>query len=331
MRSTPNSPRPHQTSGPRPTRTVVLGGTGFAGRHFSTALAEAGHELVVVARTRPERALPGRFVSFDLVERDPGDLTDLLRELAPDVVVNATGAVWAPTPEQLQSCNINLVNNVVAALSMLTPVPRLVHLGSVNEYAPVAWGTSLTEDTPTEPPTPYGRSKLTGTETVLAAMRGGTLHGIVLRIANMVGAGTPEAGLVGKVVSQIDAAAREDRPAVVRLTPMRAHRDFVDAHDAARAVVSAAESEVTTRVVNIGSGTATAVRDLVTLIVKTSGHPTEVVEVDPPAGRPVPEAEWSQVDVAEAAGVLGWVPRRGPEDALQDVWNDLRSHRPDPR
>lgn len=306
---------------------MVLGGTGFAGRHFSTALAAAGHELTVVARTRPERPLPGRFVPFDLVERAPEDLAELLRELAPDVVVNATGAVWAPTPEQLQSRNIDLVNNVVAALSVLAPGPRLVHLGSVNEYTPVAWGASTTENTPTEPPTPYGLSKLTGTETVLAAMRAGRLHGLVLRMANMVGVGTPEAGLVGKVVSQIDTAVREDRPAVVRLTPMRAHRDFVDAHDAARAVVSAAESDATAQVVNIGSGAATAVRDLVTLIIDTSGHPTEVVEADPPAGRPAPEAEWSQVDVAEAARVLGWTPRRGPENALRDVWEDLRSRR----
>ncbi|WP_374119440.1 NAD-dependent epimerase/dehydratase family protein [Streptomyces sp. RKAG290] len=75
---------------------VVLGGTGFLGRHVRTAFRSAGAEVVSVSR--PGLAGPGRDdltgdrqVALDLLAVRPDELAETLAALDPDTVVNASG------------------------------------------------------------------------------------------------------------------------------------------------------------------------------------------------------------------------------------------------
>lgn len=309
-------------------RTVLIGGTGFIGQHVCAALGAAGHDVLVVARD-PERNRSGRrFVSLDLSRPAAvSALSELLDAERPDIVVNAAGAVWAPTERQLRESNIDLVRHLIDALCALSWSPRLIHLGSVNEYAPMPTGVAIDETAPLRPVTSYGKSKVTGSTTVLQALKQSRVHGMVLRLANVAGPGLPSVSLLGNVAGQLDAAARAGKPATVRLHTMRAHRDFVDYQDAARAIVTASTATVSGRVVNIGRGEAVGVRSLVGLLVAASGIPADVVVADPvPAGTGGPaEAEWLRVDLRAAAELLDWAPWRWPEDSVRDLWAHVHS------
>src|SRR5882724_3488242 len=113
-------------------RTLVIGGTGFLGRHVCAELEAARHELLVVARdpSRHQGGLP--FVSLDLARPSAvPELMKLFEAERPDVVVNAAGAVWAPTERELRECNVDLDRNLVTAIAAVPVRPRLVQLGSV--------------------------------------------------------------------------------------------------------------------------------------------------------------------------------------------------------
>jgi dTDP-6-deoxy-L-talose 4-dehydrogenase [NAD(P)+] len=308
-------------------RTVLIGGTGFIGQHVCAALCAAGHDVLVVARDPARNRSHRRFVSLDLSRPSAvAALSDLLEAERPDIVVNAAGAVWAPTERQLRESNIDLVRHLIDALCALSWPPRLIHLGSVNEYAPMPAGVATDESTPLRPVTSYGKSKVTGSTAVLQALKQSPVHGMVLRLANVAGPGLPTVSLLGNVAGQLDAAARAGEHATVRLHTMRAHRDFVDYQDAARAIVAAATATASGQVVNIGRGEAVSVRSLVGLLVAASGIPADVVVVDPvPAGPRPAEAEWLRVDLRAAGELLGWAPRRHPEDSVRDLWAHVRS------
>jgi uncharacterized protein YbjT (DUF2867 family) len=47
-------------------RAVVLGGTGFVGRHVCAALVERGFEVIAVARRPPDHSPADRFLALDL-------------------------------------------------------------------------------------------------------------------------------------------------------------------------------------------------------------------------------------------------------------------------
>ncbi|MDO0924371.1 NAD(P)-dependent oxidoreductase [Streptomyces sp. TG1A-8] len=301
-------------------RAMVLGATGFVGRHVGAALEAAGHEVVAVARSPLKTPASWRFFALDLVHGGLDALTDLLVAQRPTVVVNAAGEVWSSSADAMRLSNQLLVDRLLAALAAAGSRARLVHLGSVHEYAPQPSGVWLTEASPTEPTTDYGRSKLVSTRAVLGAARAGEADAVVLRLSNVIGAGTPSASLLGQVAGQLLAASAEE-VAQVRVSPLRSSRDFVDAKDVARAVVAATRApEAAGRVLNIASGTSQHVRDMVDLLISVSGRRARLVERAGTGVRPVTDTHWMGVDVSAARQVLGWTPLRTPRDMVRDLW-----------
>ncbi|MGI5456700.1 NAD-dependent epimerase/dehydratase family protein [Streptomyces sp. CA-249302] len=291
---------------------MVLGATGFLGRHIADAFEAAGDRVLRVSRSAP----PG--AAIDLSAATTPDLAAFLAAHRPDVVVNAAGTVWQADERRMYELNDAFVRRLVAALPGPT---RLVQLGSVHEYGPAPAGVPLTEDREPAPAGTYGRTKLSGTRWVLGAAREG-LDAVVVRVANACGPGAPPESLLGKVAAELARQAGRKGPAAeLRLSPLRARRDFVDVRDVAEAVVAAAGADRSTaagRIVNIGRGEAVPVRGLVDRMVALSGLPVRLVELEAPDGTRA-ASEWQQTDIALAGRLLGWRPRRELDESLRDL------------
>jgi dTDP-6-deoxy-L-talose 4-dehydrogenase [NAD(P)+] len=300
------------------TDVVVLGGTGFLGRHIAEGFAARGRDVLVVRRDRPPAgpATP-RSVALDLA-REPDALADLLRTERPAVLVNAAGSVWATDEQQMYRANVTAVENVLSVVAGLPWRLRVVHLGSAHEYGPLRRGDLVTERSALAPRTPYGRTKLRATNLVLDAVRRGRVDGVVLRVSNGLGVGAPPASLLGATARRLRAARAAGTPAVLPLHTPMAYRDFVDVADLADGVVAAAARPVRT-VVNLGGGTAVSVRTVMERLAEISGVPAEIAMVAPAAG--MREAgEWQQLDITAAGVLLGWRPRRELDETLRAYW-----------
>ncbi|SCK45556.1 Nucleoside-diphosphate-sugar epimerase [Streptomyces sp. SceaMP-e96] len=300
-------------------RVIVLGATGAFGRHVCAAVGAAGEEVLRVARRPGTATGAGRFFPMDLVGEGPDGLARLIDAERPYAVVNAAGAVWLCSPEAMRQANHALVDTVLAAMAAASWRPRLVHVGSVHEYAPQPPGTSLDERTPTRPTTLYGRTKLQGTEAVLKASAAGQVEAVVLRVSNAIGAGTSPGSLLGRVAAQLR-AAEADREAVVRVSPLRASRDFVDARDAADAVLAAAALPVGGELINIGRGEAVPVRTMVERLITASGQRARIVEEAEPGARPATDQDWMRVETSRARRLLHWTVRHSIDSSARDLW-----------
>lgn len=180
-------------------RVVVLGGTGFLGRHVCAALDERGVEVVSVARGAPADLPPWRFLALDLVTRPARELARELGETGAGVVVNAVGSIWGRRDDQMWEAAAVPTLRLLDALETLPVRPRLVHLGSVLEYGRMREGSSTTAVAETRPTSAYGRAKLAATRAVLDRFHTGELTGMVLRISNIAGPGSPDVSLLGQV------------------------------------------------------------------------------------------------------------------------------------
>ncbi|SMQ14613.1 dTDP-6-deoxy-L-talose 4-dehydrogenase [NAD(P)+] [Streptomyces sp. Ag82_O1-12] len=301
-------------------RVVVLGGTGFLGRHVCAALDERGVEVVSVARGAPADLPPWRFLALDLVTRPARELARELGETGAGVVVNAVGSIWGRRDDQMWEAAAVPTLRLLDALETLPVRPRLVHLGSVLEYGRMREGSSTTAVAETRPTSAYGRAKLAATRAVLDRFHTGELTGMVLRISNIAGPGSPDVSLLGQVAGQLLQA--RGGPAVIRLDPLLAHRDYVDVRDVAEAVVAAAMSPCSGELIDIGSGESTSVRSLVDLLIQRSGLPA-VVEEHSGTGRQHSTETWSRVDTGPAWRSLGWRPRRPLTDAVEAYWREF--------
>ncbi|GAA4853134.1 NAD(P)-dependent oxidoreductase [Kitasatospora terrestris] len=302
-----------------PLRVAVLGGTGFIGRVLCARLVEQGHEVLSLARSVPADPPAGRFTSVDLSTTAPVELARLLDEERIDAVVNAAGGMWGLTDEQMYEANVVLVGRLVEAVAAMTAPARLVHLGTVHEYGMAPIGTSQRESDAPAPVMEYGKLKLAATESVTRAVEAGLVRGVTLRLGNVVGAGQPGHSLLGVMAAKLDGARLAGEPARLDLQPLTAQRDFVDLTDTVDAVLAAIATPTTAPVINVGTGSATAARVLVDLLIEVSGVPVEVTEVPAPAGSG-PETEWQQMDTALAAEQLGWTPGRSLRQAVDSLW-----------
>ena len=330
-------------SRPARRRVVVLGASGFLGRHVRERARTAGLDVVTAGRS-PLPDSPAHCL-VDLAGQDPARLAGALAMLAPDVVVNCAGATFGPT-EMLAAVNVTGTYDLVRAMLMADRPARLVHVGSAAEYGPGEPGTAVAESAPARPASPYGATKLAGTHLVELGRAAG-LDAVVLRVFNPVGPGAPGGILPGRVVTEFRRALTAGSE--VQLGPLDAVRDFVDARDVADAVLAAALAPGVAdgpagadvrgvaggrggaalapgvadgaAVINVGSGQGQPARALVRELAAISGYDGPVHEGSDGSPRSAAPS-WQQADIGLAWRVLGWRPRRDLATSLADLWEE---------
>ena len=193
-------------------------------------------------------------------------------------------------------------------------------MASAAEYGATEPGIPITEATPPRPVADYGATKLAGTELVTLGRAAG-LDALTLRVFNPVGPGAPADSLPGRLATSIARAWAEGDD--VRLGPLDAVRDFVDARDVARAVCAAAmASTLDSPVLNVGGGRAVVVRDLVNTMVDIAEFPGRVLETT--SGSSLSGAvAWQQADISAIGKELGWRPTISLADSLNDLWRTV--------
>ncbi|MDQ1510862.1 MAG: hypothetical protein QOG50_2706 [Actinomycetota bacterium] len=241
----------------------VTGATGFIGSRIVRRLLAAGSEVTVLVRAGSNTVRIADVLSdvrqIDGDVRATDSFAHLLRPF--DTCIHsawyAEPGKYLRSPEngQLVGATLELAQRLVSA-----GCGRFVGVGTCYEYDT---GTGLlTEDSPTQPTTPYAAAKLA---TATALRRVPDLETAWIRLFWQYGPYEDERRLVPAIVT---ALLREHRAAS---TSGHQVRDFLHVDDVAAAVVAVANSQAT-GVVNVGSGKPVTVRHVVEAIGAATGR-----------------------------------------------------------
>jgi len=150
---------------------------------------------------------------------------------------------------------------------------QLLHVGSAAEYGPPL-ADSLSEHSVARPATPYGQTKLAGTQALLALAALG-LEVTVVRPFNLIGPAQPASTPVGEFARCV--AALQSPQGDVPVRDPRLVRDYLSRHRAAELVLDLAGVEARHVIVNICSGRGISFRELIVAMGKHVGSRVRIV------------------------------------------------------
>ncbi|MDB5383471.1 MAG: NAD-dependent epimerase/dehydratase [Rhodospirillales bacterium] len=165
---------------------LITGGAGYIGSVLVPTLLERGHKVTVLdtfARGTTELAACCRYGTFHPVRGDARD-TRLLDSLVPkaDVLIPLAALVGAPLCKEDPIAAVSLNQNaVIAAVERLSPSQRVIYPTTNSGYGIGQDGIACTEETPLNPISLYGTTKMAAEECVLGH------EGISLRLATVFG------------------------------------------------------------------------------------------------------------------------------------------------
>ncbi|QSX73644.1 GDP-mannose 4,6-dehydratase [Lysobacter arenosi] len=263
-------------------RVLLTGASGFTGRYMAVELASRGYQVVGLGGRAPEglehqdaaNAPLSDMLHVDLLDAD--DLKRVLAEVRPQVVIHLAAVAFVGHGSANDFYNVNLIGtrNLLEAISSAGQVPECVLLASsANVYGNASEG-ALAETTPAAPANDYAVSKLA--MEYAARLWSDRLPIVLARPFNYTGVGQSEQFVIPKIVAHF----RRRAPSV-ELGNLDVWRDFSDVRAVAGAYARLIQApDAIGQVVNVCSGTAHSLREVISLCETLTGHSIRV-DVNP--------------------------------------------------
>jgi nucleoside-diphosphate-sugar epimerase len=286
----------------------VTGAGGFVGRHLVARLSRDG----IDAETS----------SADV--RDEESVRAEIERSAPDAVVHlaaasSVGETWG-APSDAWSVNAWGTLALVRAMRRAAPWARLLVASTGEVYGRVPEAEQpIAEDRAVGPLSPYAQTKAAAELAVL----GSDLDAVVARSFNHIGPGQDERFAIASFAAQIARIERGDSARVLRVGNLTARRDFTDVRDVVDAYVGLLAVPEANRVVNVASGQAVSLGEVLDRLLELAATPIEVI-VDPDRLRPSDIPVLSG-DASRLRALTGWEPERDLDSTLSDIMRDARA------
>ncbi|MBF0504226.1 MAG: SDR family oxidoreductase [Candidatus Omnitrophica bacterium] len=300
---------------------LVTGGAGFIASHLVDHLLQEGHSVTIVDNLSTGRLANIAhcqnhprltFVKEDIVNFD--SISSLFKNK--DMVFHlAALADIVPSivePRSYYMANVTGTMNVLEA-SRLAGVKRFVYAASSSCYGvPLPEHYPTNESAPINPQYPYALTKYMGECALLHWGQVYHMPVISLRLFNVYGPRSRTSGTYGAVFGVFLSQKLNNKPFTV-VGDGSQTRDFIFVTDVARAFYTAAFSDVSGQVFNVGTGHPQSVNKLVSLLQGQKVHiPKRPGE---------PDCTWA--DIHKIQSMLGWQPQVSFEQGVDKVVENI--------
>jgi UDP-glucose-4-epimerase GalE len=312
---------------------LVTGGAGYIGSHILKAVEESGRPAVAfddLSHGFREACAWGELVEGDV--RDTDALIAAIERHDAVAVIHMAGLIEVGHstvhPDRFWDQNVQGTASVLAAMRA-TSARRLVFSSSAAVYGADPrgrWSDLLTEDSPKDPASPYGDTKLAAERMISASCAAFGLSAIALRYFNAAGA--DPSGRLGEahhpethlIPLTIQAALGQRGPLTVFGSDFDTPdgtclRDYIHVGDLAAAHVAALDAALEPGefdAVNVGTGHGRSVFEVIAAVEEALERPVPRTVGARRAGDPPSLV----ADPSRAAARLGWRPR---SSGLEDI------------
>jgi GDP-4-dehydro-6-deoxy-D-mannose reductase len=252
-------------------RVLVTGAGGFVGSYLVPYLVSAGHEVVGSSLEPPPAGrFPVPWEVFDLTDAEA--VAGCVARIRPEGIVHlaaqaSVGGSWAD-PQGTYRANIEGTGNLLEAVKSLRP--RVLLVGSAQQYRPSPDGGALSETDPQLAGSPYALTKIAQEQMGLMYLQHDGIPAVLTRSFNHTGPGQSSAYAVGSFASQI---ARLERVGGgdMHVGSLDSRRDFCDVRDVVKAYARLLEAGEPGEVYNVCSGQSVRMGDVLGRLLEVAG------------------------------------------------------------
>ena len=299
-------------------RVVVTGGAGFIGSHTVNYLVDAGDEVLVVddfsvGHVRPPA--PARLLKADIFSEQ---VAEVLSRFKPQAVIHLAARVDVEASWECPQEDLRI--NVEGTLRLLELCRSLGQVRFVFASSAAVYGANpgvVREHEAPEPCSPYGLGKMTAERYLDLWGSRWEIPWVALRYANVYGPYPNDTNPKG--VCRVFAQRIENRLPLLINGRGSQSRDFVSVYDVARANYLACHSDLFGEILNISSGRAHTILEVVENLKEASARQPEIIFA-PEGAVGVAKSVLSPV---RAMALLEWEPEWSLQEGLFDLWSKV--------
>ncbi len=305
---------------------LVTGGAGFIGSHLVDALLLSGHKVLAidnlaVGKLRNIKAHNNN-LNFKFIKADISD-AKFMNELDEKIDwIFHLGALADIVPS-IENPKDYFESNVVGSFNVASfarrkGVKKVLYAASSSAYGiPEKYPTS--EDAKINPQYPYALTKYLGEEIILHWSQVYKIPTISLRMFNVYGPRARTSGTYGAVFGVFLAQKLAGLPFTV-VGDGNQTRDFTYVSDVCRAFITAAESNISGEIFNVGSGNTYSVNQLIGLL----GGPA--IHIPKRPGEP----DCTFANISKITRLLNWQPQVSLEEGVKKMLECIEDWRDAP-
>ncbi len=297
-------------------KSLIIGAAGFVGPYLMQHLKrDLGHEIAVTKMPHEQIKIAemkkSDYQVYDLNILIPEEITELLFEIHPDYIFHLAAqssvALSWKNPALTVDVNVKGGINVLEALRSLDYKPRMIMVGSGEEYGPVCYSDEgIREDSRINPVNIYAATKACQNMIGRIYAQAYGLEIMMVRAFNHIGPNQEPMFAVADFCKQAALIEAGKREAVILVGNLKAERDFTDVRDVVRAYALLVENGKAGETYNVGSGKTISLADILQLILDMSVSDIRV-EVDPNKLRPI-DVPVIKADIGKMREVIDWEP-----------------------
>lgn len=304
---------------------LIIGINGFVGTHLCNELIKNGYKCYGADINSDNFSIDGiGFEKLDILNADI--VKDVIDRIKPDYVVNlaAISSVkqsWN-IPGITFDINVKGVINIFEAIKEVGINPRVLLIGSSEEYGLIKTENAVNENYPLNALNPYAISKMTQEKIAMMYKEVYGIDVIMVRAFNHIGPNQKLGFVIPDFANQIAKIENGEIDPIMYVGNLKAERDMTDVRDIVNGYSALLEKGVSGEVYNIGSGRTYSIEYMLKQLIKNSKVEIKI-EIDKSKFRPI-DTPKILCDNSKIKSHTGWEPQIDIHKSLEDILNYYR-------
>jgi len=307
-------------------KALIIGAAGFVGGYLADYLQKDCGWSVFATKMRQETFQKEGVPAYDLDILDAEAVQKLLVLTEPDylfhLAAQSSVAFSWKNPDLTLDVNIKGCVHVLEAVRNLEKKPRILLIGSSEEYGAISGEKPVGEERILHPGNLYAATK--ACQNMLGKIYADAyqMEIIMVRAFNHIGPKQASVFVVSDFCKQVAEIEAGKRKPVMQVGNLSAKRDFTDVRDIVRAYAMLIQKGKAGETYNVGSGNAISIQEILDKIRMLSEKEIRV-ETDPSKLRPA-DVPIIEADIQKLKEATGWERQIPLEQTLEEILNDWR-------